>query len=125
MMLDLYNYHCPCCGERLNYNNEVEFNVRRHTGEEVKLYLSPAPHTYQTRSIPPVEFEMNEEVDFFCPHCEESIVSEEYDKYVKIHLKITDKVLIDVFFSRVYGVQKTYVGVEDFKETYGREMASI
>jgi hypothetical protein len=39
-------------------------------------------------------------------------------------MKVTEKVLFDVFFSRVYGDHRTYVGIEDFEEEYGHKIAS-
>ena len=50
--------------------------------------------------------------------------SDKYSNFVKIILKVTDKVLFDVFFSRVYGDHRTYVGIEDFDEEYGHKIAS-
>lgn len=124
VMIDQYNYHCPYCKAQLNNeNNEVEFLIRRKNKDKVKLFLLPTPYTYGYRTIPVVNFNKNEEVDFNCKSCLKSLISSLFPNYVQIHLKITDKVFLDVFFSSVYGVHKTYVGLEDFMDTYGKEMS--
>lgn len=121
-MLNEFNYHCPYCKKQLNKNQEVEFLITTESKRKGKIFLSPTPQTYGFRTEPEFNFKQKEEVEFICANCNENLRSKAYPKYVKIHLKITDKVLIDVFFSRVHGVRKTYVGLEDFKETYGDEM---
>ncbi|MCB9361576.1 MAG: hypothetical protein H6587_11100 [Flavobacteriales bacterium] len=121
-MINEYNYHCFHCKNQLNKDQEVEFLIERNTKEKARIFLSPTPKSYNYRTEPAIKFEKDEIVDFFCVQCNKSLVSEEYPKFIKIHLKVTENVLIDVFFSRIHGVQKTYVGLEDFKETYGDEM---
>ncbi len=124
-MLNQYSYHCPHCKSQLNKENEVEFLIERNNNDKVNIYLAPTPKTYGYRTNPNTSFEDKEMVDFLCVKCDESLISDSYKKFIKIHLKVTEKVLIDVFFSRVHGVEKTYVGLEDFKETYGDEMLSL
>ena len=121
-MINEYNYHCFHCKNQLNKNQEVEFLIERNTKERGKIFLSPTPKSYNYRTELEIKFIKDEMVDFICVHCNKNLVSKQYPKFVKIHLKVTDNVLIDVFFSRVHGVQKTYVGLEDFKDIYGDEM---
>ena len=122
-MISQYDYYCPKCDEQLSQNNQVLFNVQRSNREVVKLYLDPKPRSYKYRCEPWSDFQENEVVNFTCPHCKENLESEKYSNFIKITMKVTDKVLFDVFFSRVYGDHRTYVGIEDFEEEYGNKIA--
>jgi len=123
-MISQYDYHCPKCDGKLSEDNKVLFHVKTTDQEMVKLFLDPKPRSYKYNCHPWVDFKENEVVDFVCPHCNESLTSEKYSKFVQITLKVTDKVLFDVFFSRVYGDHRTYVGIEDFEEEYGGKITS-
>ena len=122
-MINQYDYHCTKCDEKLSKNNQVLFNVSRSNNSLVKLYLDPKPRSYKYKCMPWVDFKEEETVDFVCPHCNSSLISEKYPNFIKIILKVTDKVVFDVFFSRIYGDHRTYVGIEDFEEEYGHKIA--
>lgn len=123
-MIDInqYNYYCPKCSKILSEGERVIFNIIKNNKQKAKLSLNPKPGSYDFVCEPQLSFDKGELVDFYCPHCKQSLASEKFNKFVQIHLKITDKVLIDVFFSRIHGVRKTYVGIEDFEEEYGDEI---
>lgn len=106
----------------LSDGDYVVFDITRINNEKAKLFLSPKPGSYGFNCVPELSFDKNELVDFSCPKCKNNLSSEKYNKFVQIHLKVTDKVIFDVFFSRIYGVHKTYVGIEDFEEEYGSEI---
>ena len=123
-MISHYDYYCPKCDEKLSKKNQVLFFIQRDNMELVKLYLDPKPRSYKYKCEPWIDFQENEIVDFICPHCNVNLESDKYSNFVKIVLKVTDNVLFDVFFSRVYGDHRTYVGIEDFEEEYGHKIAS-
>ena len=117
-MIAEYDYHCPHCDHQLNEENEVVFTFKKE-GVKHKIFLNPKPGTYGHRCEPETDFSDKELVSFYCPKCKGDLVSDEYDKYIKIILKVTPKVSFDVLFSRIYGVQKTYVITDDFVEEFG------
>jgi len=123
-MINQYDYYCPKCKEKLNENNKVILNVYRTNNSIAKIFLDPNPHSYNIKCEPKIEFQENEIVDFVCPHCNENLKSVEYETFVLITLKVTNTVFFDVFFSRVYGDHRTYVGIEDFKEEYGDQIST-
>ena len=120
--INQYDYYCPKCSKILSDGNSVVFSIIKSDKQKAKLSLNPKPGSYDFSSEPKLGFDKDELVDFYCPHCEQSLASDKFNKFVQIHLKITEKVLIDVFFSRIYGVHKTYVGIEDFEEEYGDQI---
>ena len=124
MILNQYNYHCPKCNNLLNKDNKVLLNLIRKNGEKARIFLNPKPHSYDVSCEPEISFYENEIVDFICPKCNINLTSAEYDKFIKIILRVTDGVLFDVFLSRVYGDHRTFVGLEDFKEEYGAKISA-
>ena len=123
-MINHYDYYCPKCDEKLSQNNQVLFHISTHNNQSAQLYLDPKPMTYKYKCVPWVDFKENEIVEFACPHCLHNLQSEKYPNFIKIILKVTDNVLFDVYFSRIYGDHRTYVGIEDFEEEYGHKMAN-
>lgn len=122
MTIDEYDYYCPKCSQKLSMDGHVVFDIKRLNNEAGKLYLDPKPGSYEFKCEPEMTFEAGELVDFYCPNCKGSLTSGKYEKFVEIGLKITDQVFIDVFFSRIYGMHKTYVGIEDFENEYGDQI---
>ena len=121
-MINEYDYYCPKCDEKLSIDNQVLFHIQRSNKDMVKLYLDPKPRSYKYKCEPHIDFKKNEVVEFTCPHCNKNLESEKYANFTQIVLKVTDKVLFEVFFSRIYGDHRTYVGIEDFEEEYGRQI---
>ena len=124
-MIDQYDYYCSKCNSKLNINKRVEFNIKNQNNENARIYLDPKPRKYSFRCEPTIDFSHREEIDFYCIHCDTNLVSNEFPFFIKILLKLTDKVFFDVYFSRIYGVHETYVGIEDFTEEYGDKMMKI
>lgn len=122
-MINQYDYYCPKCKDKLNENNKVILNIARVNNSNAKIFLDPKPHSYNLKCEPEMEFKKGELVDFICPHCNKNLQSNEYEKFVLITLKVTDNVFFDVFFSRIYGDHRSYVGIEDFKEEYGDKIS--
>ena len=125
MSINEYDYYCPKCQHQLSNEKTVLFHVKRSNSEQAKLYLNPKPGSYDFSCDPAISFSTNELVDFYCPGCNQSLNSSKYDKFVEIALKITDMVYLEVFFSRIYGIHKTYVGIEDFEKEYGEEIRNF
>jgi hypothetical protein len=122
-MINQFDYHCPKCDEKLSNNSQVIFNITRCDNSFTTLLLDPKPRSYKYKCSPWVDFKENEVVVFTCPHCDSNLASEKYPNFIQITLKVTDKVLFDVFFSCIYGDHRTYVGIEDFEEEYGDKIA--
>lgn len=124
-MINQYDYHCPKCDEKLSKNNQVIFTVKRDNGESATLYLEAKPGSYDYECQPPIQFSEKEIIDFHCPKCDVNLKSSKYSRFVEIILKVSSKVTMEVFFSRVYGIHQTYVGIEDFEEEYGDKISKV
>lgn len=111
-----HTYSCPHCQANLNQGNEVVLTVQRYNNEQATIYLNPLPGIYEFRCRPYLEFEEEEIVNFFCPHCASNLTSKNYHNYAELKLKVSDGLFSDVIFSRIYDDQKTHVITEDFKD---------
>jgi hypothetical protein len=123
-MINQYNYYCPKCNDKLDQDSKIVLNLLKINGEKAKIFLDPKPHSYKVNCEPKISFKKNELVEFICPSCNINLASVEYNKFACIILKVTENVIFEVFFSRIYGDHRTFVGIEDFKEEYGDKIKS-
>lgn len=114
-----YDYHCFNCNQRLNVLGNVILYIERKNGQSGIVELNPTPGEYSFVTEPPMEFEDKEEIDFYCPACKASLISDKYPNFVMLKLRVNPVVDFDVLFSRVFGERKTYVMTEDMVEKYG------
>ena len=125
MIINQYDYHCLKCDQKLSENNQVIFIIKRDNGEQAKLFLDTKPGTYNLKCEPKVDFNEKEIIDFHCSKCDANLKSDKYARFVEIVLRVSPKVSMPVFFSRVYGVHQTFVGIEDFEEEYGDKISKV
>jgi len=124
-MINQYDYHCPKCNGKLSKNNQVVFTIKRDNNDEATMFLEAKPGSYKYECKPPINFTEKEIIDFHCPQCKANLKSDKYSRFVEITLKVNPKVNMEVFFSRVYGIHQTYVGIEDFEEEYGDKISKV
>lgn len=122
-MINQYKYRCPYCRKKLNNKRHVDFLIKRADGQQATLSMDPKPRTYDFVCTPEINFNKGEIIDFCCPHCEKNLKSNKYSKFVELQLNVTKEVVFQVFFSRIYGIRETYVGIEDFEEEYGSKIS--
>ena len=121
MKLDKYQFYCPDCSQCLDDKGEIHLKYERFNGEEGDVYLSTTLGNYKKRLIPDVTFEAGELVNFICPHCKSKIHSAERENFVHLVMRVENKFDFEILFSRVAGVQKTFLVTEDGVECYGKD----
>ena len=112
-MLWKYNYYCPSCDHQLTNNNQIHFKVERENNQSSNLFLSAVPGEYGYNSDDSLALSQGEKIDFYCPSCDSSLLSESNPGLVEVNMKVTDKIIFEVFFSPVYGEKVTYVMMEN------------
>lgn len=117
-----YEYHCPHCQENLRAKEGIEFNTRNEDGKMRSIYLDPNLGKYEFYYDYSHVFKENEKVDFSCPHCETNLQSPKHSDYVEILMIVSENVSFEVLFSRLYGVKRTYIVMEDYVEKHGDDM---
>lgn len=117
-MLKNYQFHCPNCDTHLNEKESISLKTVRSNGDEGAMELSTTIGNYNYTHTPEVDFESGEVVDFLCPNCNHNLNSDEFENYAMLTMKVDENISFEVLFSRVAGVQKTYLVTEDGIESY-------
>ena len=112
-MLWKYHYHCPNCDHQLTKNNQIHFYVKTSNGQTGNLFLSAVPGEYGYDADEPLSFNSGDKIEFYCPSCSSNLQAKEYPELVEITMRVTDKIVFEVFFSPVYGEKVTYVMMEN------------
>jgi hypothetical protein len=90
----------------------------RENGETGEIQMDTKIGSYSYRHSPETSFVAGEVVAFICTSCNESLSSKKYENYALLRMKVDKNIEFDVLFSRVAGIQKTYLITEDGIETY-------
>lgn len=124
-MINEYEYYCPKCNVKLSKQKKINFLIKRDNNQEAIILLEPKPGSYKYECLPEFNFSEKEIIDFYCPECNANLKSDKYSRFIEITLQVSPKVTMDVFFSRVHGVHKTFVGIEDFENEYGDKISKL
>lgn len=117
-----YEYHCPHCKENLSAKEGIEFKTKNEDGKMLSIFLDPTLGKYDFHYDYSHVFKKKEKVDFSCPKCESSLQSSKHSDYVEILMIVSEDVQFEVLFSRLYGVKRTYIVMEDYIEKHGEDM---
>ena len=88
------------------------------------MYLTTKTTTfgnYQYKHNPPIDFERNEFLNFYCPKCKTDLKSIQKPEYVSLLMRVENQFDFEILFSRKSSVQKTYIVTEDGVECYGSD----
>lgn len=124
-MLSTFDYHCPHCSHKLNKETQVEFLVRYKRKKKSKLLLAKQPGVYGYKSMHNLNIKNGDKVEFFCTHCEESLISDKRPKFVGIELWTQGEKYLDLFFSPICGERVTYVEMDGELMRFGSDFFSI
>ena len=114
-----YEYHCPHCKENLREKEGIEFLTKNEKGKMLSIFLDPTLGKYDFYYDFSHNFEQGERVDFFCPDCNHNLQSPKHSDYVEVLMIVSKDVKFELLFSRIYGVKRTYLVMEDYVEKHG------
>ncbi|MEN8827028.1 MAG: hypothetical protein ABF264_01515 [Flavobacteriales bacterium] len=117
-----YEYHCPHCKENLREKEGIEFFTKNEEGNILSIFLDPNLGKYDFYYDYSHNFKQGEKVDFYCPDCNHSLQSSKHFDYVEVLMIVSKDVKFEVLFSRIYGVKRTYLVMEDYVEKHGENM---
>lgn len=121
MRLSKYDFYCPNCNGRLDTNGVIHLNTKRTNGDKGDIFLSTTFGNYGYKHDPPIDFERNELINFYCSSCKSDLKSSEKPDYVNLIMRVENQFDFEILFSRKSGVQKTYIVTEDGVECYGSD----
>lgn len=121
MNFEKYNFYCPNCKSQLDADQVILLKTRRDNGSKGEIHLSTSFGNYNFQHYPKVEFNDNELINFSCPKCDTLLHSGVKPKFVNLIMRVENQFDFEILFSRVAGVQKTYIVTEDGIESFGRD----
>ncbi len=113
------NYQCPFCKGFLNIGDYVVFTARLKSGLSGMLLLHPELGNYEVVHHPQFVIEAGENVEFKCPICSKSLVSNKSEELAQLIMSDEKGKEFEVFFSKVKGVKSTYQIIGDNVKLYG------
>jgi predicted RNA-binding Zn-ribbon protein involved in translation (DUF1610 family) len=102
------DFLCPKCRQYLRVGENIIFKVKNSKKQSALLLLSPQIGNYTSHKHPSFEIQNGESLEFYCPLCNTSLISE-------IHKNLAQVIMVDsmgdshnVYFSRVMGEHSTF-----------------
>jgi len=104
----MYDFLCPKCMSDIRVGDHIIFKVKNHRKQSGLLLLSPQIGNY--KSIKPKSFEIRsgESLEFYCPLCNSSLISEIHKNLAHVILLDETGKRNDVFFSQIVGEHSTF-----------------
>jgi hypothetical protein len=102
------DFLCPKCQEHIRVGDHLIFKVKNSRKQSSILMLSPHIGNYTSIKHPSFGIQKGEYLEFFCPLCNASLMSD-------IHRNLAHVILCDetgksnnVYFSQIFGEQSTF-----------------
>jgi predicted RNA-binding Zn-ribbon protein involved in translation (DUF1610 family) len=115
------DFLCPKCNEYLRVGDNVIFKVKNSRNQSCLLLLSPQVGNYTSHKHPSFEVKAGESLEFYCPLCNASLISD-IDKNLAWVLLLDESGAIhNVYFSRIVGEHSTFETDGDALHIHGED----
>jgi hypothetical protein len=115
------DFLCPECMGHIRVGDHLILKVRNHRKDTTLLLLSPQIGNYTSVKHPSFEIENGEILEYYCPLCGHSLVSD-------IHHNLAHVIMIDekgnnndVYFSQIFGEHSTFETSGDSVRSAGED----
>jgi len=102
------DFLCPECNEYLRVGENVIFKVKNNRKQSCLMLLSPQIGNYSSLKHPSFEILTGELLEFYCPLCNASLVSDIDKNLVHVILQDVKGQFNNVYFSRIVGEHSTF-----------------
>lgn len=102
------NFICPKCQGQIRVGDHLIFKVRNHKKQSGLILLNPQIGNYTSIKHPTFNIEAGEILEFFCPVCNTSLVSDIHKNLAHVILHEENGQEHDVYFSQVFGEHSTF-----------------
>ena len=102
------DFLCPRCMGHIRVGENIIFKVKNNRKQSGILLLSPHIGNYTSVKHPSFEFDEGEKLEYFCPLCSISLISDIHENLAHVILRDENGNSNDVYFSRVVGEQSTF-----------------
>jgi hypothetical protein len=102
------DFLCPKCENHLRVGNHLIFKVKNSRKQSGLLLLSPQIGNYSSIKHPSFEVQSGEHLEFFCPLCNASLISDIHENLAHVILRDETGKSNNVYFSQVVGEHSTF-----------------
>ena len=102
------DFLCPECNEYLRVGENVIFKVKNSKKQSCLMLLSPQIGNYTSHKHSSFEIKTGELLEFYCPLCNASLISDIDKNLVHVILQDEKEQFHNVFFSRIVGEHSTF-----------------
>ena len=118
------DFMCPKCNGFLNVNEKIVFAVKKEGQNGGIVLFSPSLGDYSVSHHPSFETVDGEQVEFFCPICNQNLSVDGSNNYARVILHEDDKECF-VVFSKTKGERCTYkMSNSQIEASFGDHFAS-
>lgn len=109
------DFLCPRCMGHIRVGDNIIFKVKNNRKHSGILLLNPHIGNYTSIRHPSFELDEGETLEYFCPLCNISLISDIHENLVHVILQDETGNSNDVYFSRIVGEHSTF-------STYGESV---
>jgi hypothetical protein len=102
------DFLCPKCREHIRVGDNIIFKVKNSKKQSGLLLLNPQIGNYTSIKHPAFEIQSGEYLEFFCPVCNGSLMSDIDKNLARVILHDETGKTTDVYFSQIVGEHSTY-----------------
>jgi predicted RNA-binding Zn-ribbon protein involved in translation (DUF1610 family) len=102
------DFLCPKCNNYLRVGENVIFKVKNSRNQSCLLLLSPQIGNYSSHKHPSFEVKTGESLEFYCPLCNASLISDIDKNLACVLLQDDSGSIHNVYFSRIVGEHSTF-----------------
>jgi hypothetical protein len=115
------DFLCPKCSEHIRVGDNIIFKVKNSRKQTALLLLSPHIGNYTSIKHPSFEIQPGEYLEFYCPLCNTSLMSDIDKNLAHVILQEESGKSNDVYFSQIFGEQSTFTTHGDSLHTAGND----
>lgn len=104
----MHNFLCPKCREHLRVGDNIIFKVKNSKKQSSLLLLNPQIGNYASHKHPSFEIQTGESLEYFCPLCNASLISDIHKNLAHVILLEDNGKSHDIYFSRIVGEHSTF-----------------
>jgi hypothetical protein len=102
------DFLCPKCKEHIRVGDNIIFKVKNSKKQSALLLLSPQIGNYGSIKHPSFEIQQGEYLEFFCPLCNASLMSDIDKNLARVIQYDESGKANDVYFSQIFGEHSTF-----------------
>jgi hypothetical protein len=115
------DFLCPKCEEHIRVGDNIIFKIKNLKKQSALLLLSPQIGNYASVKHPSFNIETGEFLEFFCPLCNASLMSDIHNNLAHVILRDQSGKSHDVYFSQIVGEHSTFATDGDSVHVAGED----